>query len=102
MTQQPDLFVEADERKKPVSAYAAELIRKLPKGFSLSVMDIANAFEISPETVRGYIEEGILRRVRGPITKDKAKNKKKKKPRDTGKIIYLSACDLANKLFPAD
>ena len=98
MTQQPDLFVEADERKKPVSAYAAELIRKLPKGFSLSVMDIANAFEISPETVRGYIEEGILRRVRGPITKDKAKNK----PRDTGKIIYLSACDLANKLFPAD
>lgn len=100
MTQQPDLFVEADERKKPVSAYAAELIRKLPKGFSLSVMDIANAFEISPETVRGYIEEGILRRVRGPITKDKAK--KKKKPRDTGKIIYLSACDLANKLFPAD
>ena len=99
MTQQPDLFVEADERKKPVSAYAAELIRKLPKGFSLSVMDIANAFEISPETVRGYIEEGILRRVRGPITKDKAK---KKKPRDTGKIIYLSACDLANKLFPAD
>ena len=99
MTEQPDLFVEADERKKPVSAYAAELIRKLPKGFSLSVMDIANAFEISPETVRGYIEEGILRRVRGPITKDKAK---KKNPRDTGKIIYLSACDLANKLFPAD
>ena len=96
---QPDLFVEADERKKPVSAYAAELIRKLPKGFSLSVMDIANAFEISPETVRGYIEEGILRRVRGPITTDKAK---KKKLRDTGKIIYLSACDLANKLFPAD
>ena len=96
-TSQPDLFVEADERKKPVSAYAAELIRKLPKGFSLSVMDIANAFEISPETVRGYIDEGILRRVRGPITKERAKIEN---PRDTGKILYLSACDLANKLFP--
>ena len=96
-SEQPDLFVEADKRKKPVSAYAAELIRKLPKGFSLSVADIANAFEISNETVRGYIDEGILRRVRGPITKERAKIKN---PRDTGKILYLSACDLANKLFP--
>ena len=98
-TSQPDLFVEADERKKPVSAYAAELIRKLPKGFSLSVADIANAFEISNETVRGYIDEGLLRRVRGPIKKSK---KKSKKIRDTGKVLYLSACDLANHLFPAD
>ena len=89
-TSQPDLFVEADERKKPVSAYAAELIRKLPKGFSLSVADIANAFEISNETVRGYIDEGLLRRVRGHG-----------KERETGKILYLSACDLANHLFPA-
>ena len=91
MTQQLDLFVEADERKKPVSVRAAELIRVLPKGLNLSVVDIANAWGISCETVRGYIDDGNLSRHGGRGNK-----------RKSGKILYLEACDLANRIFPKD
>ena len=88
---QPDLFVEADERKKPVSVKAAELIRVLPRGLNLSVVDIANAWGISSETVRAYIDEGLLSR-HGGLGKKRA----------SGKILYLEACDLANRIFPKD
>ena len=90
MTQQPDLFVEADERRKPKSADAAAYIRRLPVGLSLSVADVANAFEMSNETVRGYIDSGDLRIFPGHGTQ-----------RRTGRITYISACDLANKIFPS-
>lgn len=65
---QRDFLLEAEDAKRVDSVAMAGIVASLPTTTTVTPGDLARALNMTEETVRGYIIQGLLRAWRSPTT----------------------------------
>ena len=72
--QQRDFLIEAEDARRVTSVAMADVVAALPASTTITPGDMARALNLTEETVRGYIQCGLLRAWRSPVKKTDGKS----------------------------